>query len=146
MSFNNFTGEAMSTLFILLLFVTVPGGIGLHRMLKYKRFRSVCTEETTGKVIDIYESPDSEGSTYYPIFEYVANGQTVIHKSSYGSNWKRFKIGTKVTVFFNPANIDEYYVKEDTEGNYIGILFMVFGAVMLIIMIIKIFKIGYGLT
>ena len=139
-----FTFETVIILIILSLIGLGFVWVGLSNTLRISRYKKTCTEKTTGHVVNIEKI--EEDSTYFPVFQYVANGQHINHKSLFGTSRTKFKIGDEVTVLYNPANVDEHYVEEDKKGNNGGIVFLVFGVLMSISVIILIFLVGHGLV
>jgi len=117
-----------------------------------KHLIEVCTGETVGTITDYhltnYYEEDNYGdkierTRYYPIFEYEINGETYSKQYEMGEDSKRFKIGEKITVMYDPANLDEYYVLEDmnTEGYragiYVGIVMIVLGVLFLVMNFVR---------
>ena len=65
--------------------------------------------------------------TYAPVYEYFHNGILYRKESnSYNTNYKKFEIGSEVTVFLNPSNPNDYYVKNLQVENIIaGVMLLV---------------------
>lgn len=109
-----------------------------------------CTEETEANVIGIVEDkdvpsgkPKEEGSyyelekVYYPVLEYQAGDNTVIKKYSVGDSKIKYKIGDKVSIFYDPNKPEDYYIKEENGNNVVGIVLIVIGVIVSGIGIIK---------
>jgi hypothetical protein len=102
------------------------GGYFFYRWADSKRLDEIkkeelCTASVTGSVVD-YEvikpskKDRDKGYTdyeYYPVFSYTINGTKYRHKSATSSSDMRFKVGAKVTVRYDPKNINTFYIAED---------------------------------
>lgn len=115
----------------------------------HNKVRKACTVQTTAEVVDIVKTvrtdTDSNGhrstsTTYYPVFRYIADGQVVEMKSTTGTNWKRFKIGQTVTLFYDPSGHTRYYVKEDKASGMFGFIVMGFGVLLFILGFVALFN------
>ncbi len=139
------------SLFILLI------GIGLillgyffHK--RHKDLVRTCTTQTTGEVIhmdrreETHTETDDDGHRttrttimYYPVFQYIVSGMSIQKTSSTGSNRPRFSEGQSVTILYDPASPERFYVAEDKAAGRFGIYFMAFGAVVFIVGIVTLF-------
>lgn len=125
----------MNILFILFGGVFFVFGIIIAIRLRY--LKKVCTVETEATVIKIVRTKKRRLSHYKyigdkkvfrtkgytPIFQYYVNEEIIIKKSLY-STYSKFKVGDKIRLFYNPDNIETYYVAEHT---LTGIPFILFG-------------------
>lgn len=76
---------------------------------------SIATEGTIVKVIKKYvRTSDSPSSRYmyFPVYEYIANGEKITVKSEY-SAYTAQQVGTQVELYYNPHNPTEIYVPAD---------------------------------
>jgi len=90
---------------IILTSVLPLGGIGGWFFFDTRNFLQFATQ-TTGTVVDLQSSRDSEGDTMYtPVFEYQ-DGTGTTHKiiSSWSSNPPSHLEGDAVDVLYDPAN------------------------------------------
>lgn len=129
------------TMAVALLFFLV----GLFMLRGQKKRVWECTAQTSGVVSDIERTEkiekDDNGKeettyVYYPVYTYTVDGSEISKRASTGSGLKRFKIGQAVTVFYNPANPDQYYVKEDKLSARGGFLIMGIGVLLFVLGIV----------
>lgn len=137
----------MAWIFILVGSIIVLVGLFFHK--KFKELEASCTAMTNGKVVKIeereesYIDTDSDGDQfrrksvmYYPTFQYAVGDKTIEKKGSTGNSSPKFTQDQAVTVFYNPASPESFYVLEDKDGSRFGIYLMIFGAVIIVIGII----------
>lgn len=61
--------------------------------------------KTSGKVIDLIEISDSDGSTYKPVFKFTdKTGAEITFKSSVSSSPASYKIGDSVKIIYSKDN------------------------------------------
>jgi len=146
---------------ILIIAVGVALGIGflkggLDMNAKSRELGKTCTEKVQGIVSGFYVSgqvywdhdddtpKEIDGRLYHPIFEYTVNNETYRQQSPTGKEEKRFAVDEIITIMYNPANPDEYYVPADTYAAKTGNLNIGFGIFMLaligILLIVKLIK------
>lgn len=121
------------TIFLLVGIVFVIAGI--IAIKQGDSLKARCTEETTGTVVGVICERDSgttdfadSSYTYYPVIEYQAGERTISQKSRSGQTPPKYKVGDKVTVYYNPNNVEEYIIKGDSTPQYLGIVFIVIGS------------------
>ena len=118
--------------------------------------KKVCTEEVQGIVTDFYVSgevywdPDEDipkeidKRIYHPIFEYEVNNEIYSQLSPVGEGTKRVAVGESITIIYNPANPDEYYVPTGAYATKTGTLTIGFGIFMIafvgLMIIVKLIK------
>ena len=114
--------------------------MGINMNAKNKELAENCTEEVQGVVSDFYVSgqyyrnSDDEmvdERLYHPIFEYEVNNEKYRQQSPTGKSKKRFAAGESITVMYNPANPDEYYVPADVYAAKTGNMVIGFGSFMI---------------
>lgn len=97
----------------------------------------ICTELTTGKVVDISREVRDNTDTgreivLYPIYEYVVEGNTITAK--YDRSVNGAFIGQTVDIHYNPDKPNEFYTGK--LGNIIqiigGIIFVVAGITVML--------------
>lgn len=130
--------------------VLVLVGFFIHK--RHKDLVRTCTMQVAGEVIrnecreETSTETDSDGHRtkrtsimYYPVFQYTVGERTIQKTSTTGSSRPGFREGQSVTIMYDPANPERYYVVEDKTASRFGIYFMLFGAVVFIIGIVAIF-------
>ena len=109
--------------------------LGINTGRDQSLLREICTEQTDGVVVDIAEetdlnSDDEWETTYTPVFEYSAEGQTLTTRSPFDGSSAGFEIGEAVTVFYDPYDVTQYYVLEDQRPGTTAAVFTWVGAVL----------------
>ncbi|MBQ9279741.1 MAG: DUF3592 domain-containing protein [Clostridia bacterium] len=116
--------------------------LGIFMLNQSNALKERCTEEASGTVVQMVEEissdPDSTDYTYYPVVEYQAGDQTVSKKSSIGSNPSPYQVGDKVEVLYNPDEVEEFIIVGEDTGKIFQIIFIVIGAVILVVSLGKI--------
>ena len=120
--------------------------IGFYFHNKHRNLVRLCTMQALGTVIrmdrreEVNTETDDDGHTrksttimYYPVFQYTAGDRNIEKISSSGSSRPQFSEGQTVTVMYEPANAERYYVVEDKTAGRFGVYLMVFGAVVFVI-------------
>lgn len=64
-----------------------------------------------GVVIDLYESTDKDGVTYFPVVEYNVEGRDYHLRGNGGSNPPSYHVGEKVEVYYKPSNPKDSQIK-----------------------------------
>lgn len=123
----------------LLLFAIGFGTIGIITFRSAYTQRKSCSAEAEGRITE-YRTHFSyrHKKTYCPIVEFQAGNEKITGSSHTWSFPKPFKIGTYVTIGYNPANPTEFYVKGyDLQVSYtLGMLFLIIGLAMIAIVIL----------
>lgn len=127
-----------------LIFGSIFFIIGSAMIIGRMRVRRLCTVQTEGVVHDVKrkvsksDETDDDGRTrqttrvtYAPVFQYYANGRTITKESCISSGAKP-EIGRTVTLFYNPDNVEEYYVPEEKAARYGGFIFLIVGAIFIV--------------
>ena len=127
---QRFIGIIMGVIFL---------AVGGFLYIKNDSLAKNCTEEVKATVVDMKRdlNTDSDGVTdymYYPIIEYIANGNTVRVTMDSGSSTPAYDIDEKITILYNPNKQKEFIVKGDKSSNIMSIVFIVLG----------VFVTGYG--
>lgn len=131
----------MKRLLILIMGI-VTIGLGIFIIVSGNKLAQVCTEETTGTVVGILreEETDSEGFTsivYIPQIEYKVGEQLVTAKGNGSSNASDHKVGEEIQIMYNPNNVEEHIIKGDNSSMVGGIIWIVLGAIILLVGIFK---------
>ena len=127
---------------LIIIFGIVALGIGIFIIVSGNNLAKVCTEETTGKVVGILreEETDSDGYTsivYSPQIEYTVDEKLVTVKGNGSSNASDIKVGEEIQIMYNPANVEQYMIKGDNSSMVGGIIWIVLGAIIILIGIFK---------
>lgn len=120
-------------------------GIGIFMIIKGNDLAKKCTVEAVATVVDFKEETNFDDDigisyTYYPLIEYIVDGTTISGQVSSGSNRPAYNINDKINILYNPNKVDEFIVKNDGSSNFIGIVFIAVGAIVLILSIVSIVK------
>ena len=138
-----------SLLLVLLCAIfAVIGGIfiktGMDMNVEYSELKRICTKEMQGIVVDFYvrgevywDSDEDiptkrDNRVYHPIFEYTVNDETYRQQSPQGEGVKRIKVDENITIMYNPANPDDYYVPAGAYATKNGTLTIGFGIFMVV--------------
>ena len=127
---------------IMPIFGIIAIGLGIFVLISDSRLEKVCTSETTGTVVGILrdEEIDTEGYTsivYSPQIEYKAGEKLVTFKGNGSSNASDYTIGEQIQIMYNPENIEEHIIKGDNSSKIGSIIWIVLGAVLLIVGLVK---------
>lgn len=105
-----------------------------------------CVSETTATIIEIKKeemrTSDGYSYTWYPVYEYIVDGQQMTIKSNIGNGETHFEKGQQVTLYYNPYNPEEIYVPEENAESLMvffkimGIAFLIAGFIPLIVVVI----------
>lgn len=100
------------------------------------RKRSRCTVRTMGTIIGWQTRRDSESVSFHPIYEYEANGSMQQIASNYSSTSfnKKYPVGSRLELFFDPSKPQSFYVPEEDDG--ISFLVRIFFGIALLLVII----------
>ena len=136
--------------------------VGIIMFITSRNKKLHCTNATTGKVIDIikdvsknystngngtnYTGPNirvgdfSVGvgnanyrTTFYPVIEYIVEGNKYIKRLNNGSSTPTYGIGQEIEVHYNAENPNEYYVGTGMANSIAGIVFSVLGILFIAI-------------
>lgn len=115
------------------------------KLRQRKEYCSIATEGTIVEVIGKYMHTNnySNRHMYFPVYEYMANGEKVTTKSEYGKNSRSAcQVGTKVELYYNPHNPTEIYVPADKADTihialFLGGLFFLFMVIISIVIAIS---------
>ena len=135
---------------IMLVFAGVLGFLGVVFIVvgiaiakNWKNKVNNCTQKVTGKVVDIVSHTSSSGgmdatytTSWYPIIEYEADGETLTEQSPYGSYESKYVKGRKVEVCYNPENHKDFYIVGDNIAKISTKVFTIVGTGELAVAII----------
>ena len=113
---------------------------------RFNAKKKACTYKTTATIINIQKErisrSDDYNYTWYPTYEYYANGTRMEKKSNIGVGKNTFEKGQTVDLYFNPDNSDQVYVPSEKAESLVTvfrILGTAFGGVVLFSVAIVIF-------
>ena len=112
--------------------------VGLGVVITDKKKRNNCTIKTTGTVVKMEMETTTPSVSeapivsWYPTFEYSAHGNKINKRSNIGGPKDDLFVGQIVTVYYNPANPNEYYVVEQNTRLF-EVVFIGIAAVCLLI-------------
>ncbi len=127
-------GMAAVILLLGVLFGAVSYGMGVSQRRKKER----CTFLTRGTVSDVrqetsrWTGDDTVSVSWYAFFTYEVGGQTITRRSSLGHAKKPFETGQSVTVHYNPAKPEEFYVEEEDMRPLLKLFWLVSGILLLV--------------
>ena len=115
--------------------------LGFLSLKKGSQKKNRCTASASALIVEIEKDEDAAGRegtrkkyTYTPIYEFVANGNTVRKSGGiYSHNKKEFSVGDTATVYYNPDKPEEFLVNGKSGGKGFGIALMLFGLVIIAI-------------
>ncbi|MDE5778010.1 MAG: DUF3592 domain-containing protein [Lachnospiraceae bacterium] len=124
----------------------ISGFFMLRYSLKVKKRKEDCSVAAKGTIVKVIKEYNRLGDTtsrhiYYPVYEYMANGEQITVKSKEGLfSSKVYQVGTQVELYYNPQNTEQIYVPSDKAGSRVqtgffwGGLGFLFAAVLSIVM------------
>lgn len=113
------------------LFVTM----GLLIILKYNKKVSKCTCKTSATIVDIKRKSSNGSFIYFPVFEYVIDGESYTITSNCGSRPFRHNVGDSVELKYDPNDPNVYIALGYDTNKFIGICFMVGGFLFFCLML-----------
>ena len=103
--------------------------VGWNISRDQKRRQKLCTQLAAGTVAEIHTRTHRRGQVaYYPVFTYFAEGQKYTVESSFAWYTSQFEPGDPVSVYFQPGNSQNYYVKEESASQKFTVSFQRMGA------------------
>lgn len=95
--------------------------LGIGMKISWNRKERVCTQPCNATIVDVQRevsrsADDSYMESWYPVYEYYANGTTIQRRSSVGRRKNDFIIGSRVTLYLNPEKPREYFCPEEKTG------------------------------
>lgn len=113
--------------------------IGIIVIINRKRKKLKCTSKVYGKVINIirkqYYSIRTRDYFYswHPVFEYNIGELKFTKVYTYGNSIPTYEVGQNVELYFNPKNLNEYYVQGEISQEIFGKTFVISGIVLITI-------------
>ena len=99
---------------VISLFAVVAGGFFMAYPLYHKH---VCNEPATATVIDIHREWRDGRWHSYPVFQYRANGQTVVTQHNVSPS--SYEIGDQVELLYHQKAPEQYYIPHTSGGNWV---------------------------
>ena len=108
--------------------------VGVLVMIQGDSLKQRCTEQALGTVVEVicessYSTIEETYTyTYYPVIEFQVGDRTISQKSSFGQDPPKYTVGQQVEIYYNPNNVEEYFIKGDSTPQYLGIVFIGLGS------------------
>ena len=99
---------------VISLFAVVAGGFFMAYPLYHKH---VCNEPATATVIDIHREWRDGRWHSYPVFQYRANGQTVVTQHNVSPS--SYEIGDQAELLYHQKAPEQYYIPHASGGNWV---------------------------
>ena len=116
------------------IFLTFISGTIIYQEIS-KRLK--CKEITKGTVVDFFErtkiKKGREKIVRYPIFEYIANGNTVRKRYNIKSKIHPYQLSDEVNIHYNKNKEDEFYIKGDGDSLILGVIILIMGLMLLLL-------------
>ena len=116
--------------------------VGILMLVFRNKKKDRCTIQSIARVCDVKvkQEKDDEPVVYCPVYEYEYNGKE--YKAEDSKEYKKMpKKGKKLTIYINPEKPKEYYVKSFAK-TMTSIIFIVLGAILMVMAIVLYFTIG----
>lgn len=118
-------------------------GIAIGVSASGRKKRRVCTQLVRGHIVDVERSDNISMDglrtvSWYPVYEYEANGHTIRKRSHMGSAHQDFYVGQKVNLYINPENCNEFYCPDEKTG----LLVKIFGGIGILLFVLS-FMVGF---
>jgi len=118
-----------------LIFPIIFIGLGIWLLKQSKRRKNNLFIRTQGQVRDFARRLEhgSETQTYttYPVIEFKAGEFTLLKEHTTSRN---YKIGDIVTVYYNPDNVNDYFLEGEQPLNIMGYIFIFTGILSAILL------------
>ena len=126
--------QALKTVSIIPTIFLIIAGIGLiywgFNKYKEKQALDIMGKTAQGTVVDIYKN----GIYNSPVVEfYTEDGTKMLFKSELETAKRKYKIGDKVEVIYNPADPTEAEINKFAERNFLHLFLMGVGALLIIV-------------
>ena len=137
---KKFTGILVGVIFL---------AVGIFMFVRDANLNKNCKKETQATVVDMEEEFSADEDTeymYYPIVEYKAGDRTVKAKMDQGSSTPAYDIGEKITILYNPENVEQFKVKGEKATGIISFVMMGLGVLVTIGGVLMVLKKEDGRT
>lgn len=115
----------------------------------WRTVKEACMEQTVATVIDIKRkrlgvtvNTSSGDRSWFPVYEFYADGQRIKQQSGYGNGIKLFEKGSQVTLYYDPKNPQQIYVPAEKADNipiFFTIFYIIWGSMGLLVLVTGIF-------
>lgn len=112
----------------------------------YDKLYCICTESIVGKFNGFYKKFDTvikePIEIYFPVFEYIVNGQPYYCQGNKGAYRKQDVNTEETTIYYNPNNPTESYIGKKTNDIIIkvfslsGVILLISGLLLIVLKII----------
>lgn len=124
-------GSQIAILFLLIGVAFVAAGVVGWKVSSAKE--SHCDATAIATVVDMIEGETEDGYVYYPVLQYMVNGQEYKGRYSIGSYPPAFEIGGKTRIMYNSEDPWEFIVKGDSTPIILVIVFSILGVAMVLV-------------
>jgi len=132
--------EAQAPLIVAGVFIFV----GVLSQLIYLRRKKRCTERADGVVTgfdikneysrdEAIEERSAASTQYSPICRYEAGTNTVTAKCIYYFGRRKYKEGQSVVVFYDPDNVERFYIKGAVHISKFSVVMLVIGVGLVVV-------------
>ena len=103
-----------------------------------KRKKLRCTSKAKGMVVDIQEEQllnmagETPMYTWYPVFRYEIDGHIITKRADTGVPRDKYYVSQGVTILYNPENLNEFYVRENSGIGISGICMIISAAFLFV--------------
>ena len=127
--------------------------VAVRLFVRQKQKKERCNMETMGTVIQIRSitsftnGDDVVTDMWHPVFAYDAQGERIQKVSPYGSTRKKYQIGQKVQIRYNPDRPEEFFIIGQSTADLLITIFSIIGLALLILSSICFFQFpGFGVA
>ena len=123
-------GISLIVLLIGIAFLT----LGKYLKNNYKKTIKECTVQTDAEVTDVIKIDsgiDYEGYSWHTTIKYKVGNKTIEKSDDFGSTKQLYKKGQIIKIFYNPDNVEEFYIVGNEEKNKIGRVFTIAGVLII---------------
>jgi hypothetical protein len=135
---------AYSANFILFLVGGIFMCVSVEMRSSNEKKKQSCKELTRAVVVDMKQESSTSNIdsvatfSWYPIYEYTVNGQTIRKKSYFGQSKQIFYPGQEIELYYNPNDYNEFYVPKEKAEGFVNI-FKIIGGVLLVLGVLVFF-------
>ena len=117
-------------------------GLGIFLYTHAEHLKKVCIANTQATIVDFDQEIDDESNniSYFPIIEYEVNGKKYNRRHTTADTTRKYSVGQKVSILYNPENPDEYYFEGDKSDNIVAYICIGVGGIVTILGIYTLFK------
>ncbi len=130
------SGRMAYILLFLLIFALGFGAVGAALFRTAHKEEKTYSTAAEGRVVD-YEGSTLHGKRMYsPIVEYQVGGRTFSGSANVWYNLHPFREGESVTVYYDPQNPADFYLKEEDPTFGLGAIFLLFSLGVIVVVVL----------